>query len=585
MKRSHEKRRRAIVKEHFSRYYYSFMPEKKHHRILIWVVFLVGAGLIVVQLLYPVNRALPLARLGNTFVGWREDIELQAAVNKQFELAKMRFAAGENKTEEYRLASAGAEPKTTKMVEALIDYPFWLRWVPGSILWQMPRIAAWQLTINETRLGEFSRQVSTKLTRPAVNASLSIEQGQLVAKNESVGAKVIDSEVAAAIRQGAIAYLGVQEVRVASQPQLPSRTAKDLAEVKDQAERALARPLNVTANSKQFIPSREEKAAWLNLADSPEGKTTLNLNREKLQQYIDQVISRQAGREAGATKVTLENGREVGREAGPAGLKVNTKPLMDLLEKYLLWGEGSAEIIAEMVEVPPKVLYSTGYTATREGLQAYVNDKTRWNTWISVRQLTGEQWAVGARDTESVVSGSTYKLFVALYLFKEMNEGKRSWNTPILGTSTNVCFDRMTIASTNPCAEEWLRQFGRTTLNNYIYSRGFSSATTFTHPEAVHTSARDLTSYMVGLERGTLVSSAQRERLLHSLSRHPYRTGIPAGSKGRVWNKVGFVWDYTNDTAIIHHPRGSYVLTILTRGQSYGAIARMTREIEQIMYP
>ena len=166
-----------------------------------------------------------------------------------------------------------------------------------------------------------------------------------------------------------------------------------------------------------------------------------------------------------------------------------------------------------------------------------------------------------------------------------MNEGRHDWNTPILGTTTNACFDRMTIASTNPCAEEWLNQFGRTNLNNYLYSRGFSAATTFTHPEAAHTSARDLTNYMIGLERGTLIGGAQRERLLSSLSRHPYRYGIPAGSKGKVWDKVGFVWDCVNDTAIVHHPRGTYVMTILTRGQSYGAIAAMTRDIERIMYP
>ena len=72
---------------------------------------------------------------------------------------------------------------------------------------------------------------------------------------------------------------------------------------------------------------------------------------------------------------------------------------------------------------------------------------------------------VGARDTESVVSGSIYKLYVVLYLFKEMNEGRRDWSTPILGTTTSACFDRMTIASTNPCAEEWLNQFGRVNLN------------------------------------------------------------------------------------------------------------------------
>ena len=99
-------------------------------------------------------------------------------------------------------------------------------------------------------------------------------------------------------------------------------------------------------------------------------------------------------------------------------------------------------------------------------------------------------------------------------------------------------------------------------------------------------SAGDLTKFMVGLETGTLINGAQRDRLLYSLSHHPYRYGIPTGSKATlVYDKVGFLWDYVHDTAIVRHPQGTYVMTIMTQGKSYAAIASMTRDIERIMYP
>ncbi|HMH70341.1 MAG TPA: serine hydrolase, partial [Candidatus Saccharimonadales bacterium] len=88
-----------------------------------------------------------------------------------------------------------------------------------------------------------------------------------------------------------------------------------------------------------------------------------------------------------------------------------------------------------------------------------------------------------------------------------------------------------------------------------------------------------------GLNDGTLVSGDHRNRLLSSLGRHPYRYGIPTGSAGIVHDKVGFLWDYVHDTAIVQHPRGTYLMTIMTKGQSYGAIASVTRQIERIMYP
>ena len=103
---------------------------------------------------------------------------------------------------------------------------------------------------------------------------------------------------------------------------------------------------------------------------------------------------------------------------------------------------------------------------------------------------------------------------------------------------------------------------------------------------ATHVSAGDLTKFMVGLETGSLIGGAQRERLLYSLSHHPYRYGIPTGSQAReVYDKVGFLWNYVHDTAIVRHPRGTYVMTIMTQGKSYAAIAAMTRDIERIMYP
>jgi len=147
------------------------------------------------------------------------------------------------------------------------------------------------------------------------------------------------------------------------------------------------------------------------------------------------------------------------------------------------------------------------------------------------------------------------------------------------------CFERMTVASTNPCAEKWIAIFGREYINNFIYARGFSSGTSFTTGSANQTTAADLTKYMIGLNDGTLVSGANRDRLLSSLGRHPYRYGIPTGSAGVVHDKVGFLWDYVHDAAIVQHPRGTYIMTIMTKGQSYAAIATATREIERIMYP
>ncbi len=584
-KRATKPKSRQKITEHFSRHYFALMPEKKHHRIIVWVVFFALSALIAVQLLYPPDRALPFARLGTSAVGWQTDLQLETAATEQFAHSSVRFSTGETHSDDIKLAALGAEPEISPMVEPLVEYPLWQRFIPGSLFVLQPRIDHWELSFAETPLSQKSEEVAQKLSRQPVNAELSIRDGHIVAVNEKDGYVVKNTTIIATLKNAQITFDGTSTIDIVADKRPPAKTAAALRDVRERAEHALLRPLVIQANGKDFSPDSATRASWLQLAEQGSGETTLTFNRDKFAEYVTQTLNAQVGAKAGTTNIVLQNGYEVRREAGNEGTEVNVAALERIVGAYLLDGTGTSPLVAEMVTTQPSVIFNNSYTPTRDGLQAYISEKARHGAWISIKQLDGERWSVGADDTDSVVSGSTYKLFVALYLFKEMNQGSITWNTPILDTTTSGCFDRMTIASTNPCALAWLDQFGRGNVNEFVYSKGFSRSTTFIHPEATHTSARDLTTFMIGLEQGSLVSGAQRERLLYSLSHHPYRYGIPTGSKGQVWDKVGFIWDYVNDTAIVHHPRGTYVMTIMTKGQSYGAIAAMTREIERIMYP
>lgn len=49
--------------------------------------------------------------------------------------------------------------------------------------------------------------------------------------------------------------------------------------------------------------------------------------------------------------------------------------------------------------------------------------------------------------------------------------------------------------------------------------------------------------------------------------------------------KLVFLWDYSHDVAVVEHPRGTYILAIMTKGASFHTIANITRELEAFMYP
>lgn len=566
-------------------WYRRHMPAKRWQRVAIWA----SAGILVVviafQLAWPADRGLPLARVGGQSLSLASFDEMASVIVDQFDKSSVELKVGDDKTLTVKLKDIGAEPNTEKMIERLQGYPWWARLIPGSILLQPAQVQDMDVYYAYEKFKAFTDKAAKELTFAAQNARLQVKDGQIVT-TEAVASSKITSEELQAILSGA--QLAIGETTIIDLPahrEAAQRTSKDLAAVRDEAEAVLAHKVTITAGDQNFSPERKEVASWIVLATAEDGSVALSIDQEKIKAYLA-TINEKVGTPAGQTDITIVDGREVGRVEGAVGRAINSEDLSAQLVDVLRKPEMEAALTAQFVDQQPSVIYNSRYTATEAGLRAYVHDVAYGrNMWISIVQLDGQKWTAAAREHESIPSGSTYKLYVALMLFDKMDKGEIHWGDPILDTNVDVCFDRMTIASTNPCAEKWIADFGRANLNNFVYAHGFSTGTSFLTGSATATTAADLTQYMIGLYTGSLLSGPHRDRLLHSLRSHPYRYGIPTGSAGMVHDKVGFLWGYVHDTAIVQHPRGTYVMTIMTNGGSYAPIAGVTREIERIMYP
>lgn len=566
-------------------HYYRVMPDKKHHRMLIWVVFFVVSGLIAVQLLYPPDRALPLASIDGKPVAWQQENELMSYAEEQFQASRLKLTIEGGAAQEYRLGAAGAHIEADQMMREAADYPFWQRYIPLSILLPRSHDSHDSLRFTPSVLDAFAETAADALSYEAQDARLHIKDGVLEAHDEVAGRTVDAKALANRIREVARADGQTIELTVPSRQLPPATTAASLQEVRSQAERALAIDLVLTGGDQTFTPDQAQRASWLLLGEDEAGATKLRFDEAKLHDYLA-VLDKEIGVPAGQTRVTLVDGNETARQIGSDGRTIDVAAVSPLIQAHLLAGTGANTITLPFRPTSPQVLYNESYTATQAGLQAYATDMAqRYNAAIAIQQVGGNGWSAEARATVSMPSASTYKLYIAKMLFDKMNRGEVGWNDRMQDTTVSGCFDRMIIASTNACAEEWIRQFGRTNINNTLYGLGLSGGTTFTNTVATHTTARDLRTFLLGVNDGSLIGGGQRDRLLGSLSRHTFRQGIPAGSRGNVQDKVGFLWDYTHDAAIVHHPRGTYVMVIMTKGQSYARIAAITREVERIMYP
>jgi beta-lactamase class A len=535
-------------------------------------------------LLYPQSKALPLARMGGESVALQTEETLSAKVHTLFQDATVTVQSGD-KRETTSLAEAGAELEGDRMVREATDYPLWQRFIPFSILFRSSDIGRLQVDFNQDQLTEYAQKVASQLTVVPVDAALSITEGKLVVTEPHDGrvvtADMVREQVQHARFTGKQTTLQLQVAATA-----PKRGMKDIEPVRSQAERYIAHEITLKdRNDKSIVVEPIDIAKWLTTDTDESGKVILAIKDDAVSAYTASIAS-QVDVKPGVAKAKLVDGVEVGRTAAASGLGVDQSKLAEALKAAVASEPSAATIKLVMNPVAPTVSYDRSYSSSRAGLQAYVDYIGQSsNTRIVITQLDGNGWSVGARANEGTVAASTYKVFLSLVLFDKIRTGDLHWNDSIQGYDMATCLEKTIVLSANECAEELIGKFGRTNINNFLYGKGMSRATTFTNSTATQSSAADLNRLMIGIHNGTLLSGDDRSNLLEKMGRQIYRRGIPAGSKGSVQDKVGFLWDYLNDSGIVHHPKGTYAMTILTKGSSWENIAQITRDVEGIMYP
>lgn len=556
---------------------------KRRHLFFVGGGALLLAIILCVQLLYPYETALPFAKAFGQPVGFKTHNEIAAQFQTAFEQASIELKSPD-RTATTSLSKLGAELNTERMAMTLTEYPLWQRLIPFSLLVKQPTLVQLDVTMSGVKMQEVVGSIAKQLSYAPTDASFTLKEGVLVTVKARSGVQVTASQV----RDSLIAAVYTPQktaVGIKGTVVKPTRNDSGIEQAKSQAQKALDRNVVLTVSGKMaFSPDAATKASWLIIKNS-DTSTELSVDKEAVSRYIS-TINDKVKTASTATAVTLVDGNETARTEGLNGTTLDIDGLSNQMSAAII-GDASPSLSASLQPVAPGIRYDRKYSNTQDGLRAYVAYATSTqNVRIVVQQLDGQGWSASGRSGESIPSASTYKLFVMMRVFDDINSGKLSWDTPMLDTTAGGCFERTIVPSTNPCAEEWIRRYGRDYLNQYVHDKGFSNGTGFTFSDATHTTAGDLAKYLIGLNNGSLVSGNNRDMLLDKMSRQLYRYGIPTGvSATRIEDKVGFLWDYIHDAAIVHKPQGTYVLVIMTKGYSYGYIANVARQIDTIMYP
>jgi beta-lactamase class A len=177
---------------------------------------------------------------------------------------------------------------------------------------------------------------------------------------------------------------------------------------------------------------------------------------------------------------------------------------------------------------------------------------------------------------------SIYKLYLADVVYDKITKGNMSLSDKAMtGKTVKQCIDLMIVQSDNPCAHALGDIVSWSNNNQFLASQGFGSTTL--KKSGSMTTANDTANFLIKLQTGSLISPVHTSSLLSMMKRQIYRSGIPAGSSGPVANKVGFINELNHDAGIVYHPRGNYVLVIMTKNSSYANIADLSKHIYNLM--
>lgn len=551
---------------------------------------LMGVGgsailLVIVQLLFPWG-AMPLYQVidGVNVSGWSAQ-DAKRMLEERYRDKQVSLYFG-SRPKPYR------EPKTTDIGMTITSddqvasalYSWWLRLIPTS-LW-------WAHTVVTAELPNYS--YDTEKTKAYMTKELG-ESCNVTPQNALLEYKDNKLRVVPAIDGGTCELTDVERILTNAKPTLtdsdvripmnerPARIHSDMAQAyAETLQRQTEDGVTIEVAGQKVTASQAEILSWIDFA-APDSGIEATIGSQKIKPFFDKQLAPKVAIAPGTSRVTTRDFVKIAETIGSSGRALDVDGTVSALNEWLQNPDGTV-VVAKSKTVAPNVSYTRTYTPTDTGITALITQfaEAHPGTYgVSFAELDGKRRHASYQSDKVFRTASTYKLFVAYGALKRVESGAWHWTDQIHGGRTlRKCLDDMIVKSDNPCGETMLEKIGYRTLTNELRGIGLTKSSFLnSFPE---TTAGDLTMFVGALQSGQLLNSENTATLLGAMKRNIYRQGIPAGANGQTADKVGFLDGFLHDASIVYGLNGTYALSIMSEGSSWGTLAELTREIEKL---
>ena len=539
----------------------------KHGAVALAVVFtMVNAGLFTLQN----GRTAPLTMINGKSYGLKPVQEVKDLLQAEHKNAQITVRIADQ-TVAVNAETAGVRLDADQTLRLLNDRSGWKRIPLVSAVANLFAGPKPVYDVDTLQLMATFRPYITEKVTPAQDASVRIPADTaepVTIIPEQKGSEFTEETVAADLSENIKA--GEFTARLEAHQLMPKWTEFDIRAFMPAIETARKTSLVIGSDEKKVELSSAELAPMLLLA-TDRSTLKMTLNTELLRRQLETKASTFFVASV-AAKTVHKDGTEVSRVEGREGQKLDAAATAELAKQA--FEEGVTAVAPAIVPVVPDVLVTRTYSNTDMGLYKKIEDFAQGHKGtyrVAVVQLSGE----GNRSAfynadDSIVTASTYKLFIAYGIMQKIDDGSLSLGSPTPLGTVEECMYQMIHVSSNECGKALQDILGWAAFDKKLKADGFT-ATQLHNSEGTdkHTTARDEMKLVTKLYNRELLSDASTEYLFDLMKKQIYRKGIPAGSNGAVVaDKVGYLDGLYHDIGVVYAPKCTYALVILTDGSA-----------------
>lgn len=551
---------------------YAYGHKSLSHQFALWrlskwlgyVARVVGVSLglvLAVQLVYPRQLSRPWLQVQGVAVGAQnaQTVGRRLAVLEQ---KSVRLQAA-RQTYQPKFSDVGIYVDQATSARVTLSYSWRERLVPFSLFRRRLDLKL-SKRFDDTRIKNWASLVASQNSQSPVNATVQKQATDYKIMPANAGVTYDTATVAQQLKLVPVAPGTTVSITGKTLP--PAVSTAMVEEVVQTWQKQTSQPLQVTVAGAplNIAPSELQKITTV-VTDPATARVAIQYDRAALKTHLA-AAANQAGTSlsASAQAVSLDDG-------------VN----------QMITGLAKGQSVS--IELKPVVITTPtprGYSPTSGGALALIMDwqrDTGLNTGVFFKELGSPYRTAGYRATDQFTTASTYKAFVGYYVYNRIDQGTLTYDdSQGLDRSVRSCMVEMLVWSTNICSVAFGRRFGWETILEQSRQIGVKN----THLESGNmlSTPTDLALLLEKLNNGSLLQPSTTDAFLGALKRHPYRDGIPAGVPGiMVADKVGWIAGVENDAALVYHPRGTYILVVMTHGGTTRQIADLSRRINQFV--